>query len=131
MKYASSPTSMQVAVGSVNCRLKVKPSASKKSMERCRSATGMLTKSFRGLIGFVPAFLIAGPAVCVAVIGSPVVVADWTAETRGINRCSGCQLERQPKPWKQRLDVQVRRLARDLVALEVEDDDGPGCGPAV
>jgi hypothetical protein len=68
MKYASSPTSMQVAVASVNCVLNVKPSVSKKWIDRWRSRTGMLTKSLRGVVGFVPAFLIVGTAVSVVLI---------------------------------------------------------------
>src|SRR5215207_7168397 len=46
--------SIAVAVASVNCALKVKPSASKKSIERWRSFTGMLTNSLRGVAGLVP-----------------------------------------------------------------------------
>ena len=60
MKYASSPTNMQVAVASVNCGLKLKPSVSKKSMERCKSLTGMLTNSLCGVVGLLPAFLMVG-----------------------------------------------------------------------
>jgi hypothetical protein len=51
---------MQVALASVNCGLKVNPSASKKSIERCRSLTGMLTNSLRGVVGVVPVFRILG-----------------------------------------------------------------------
>lgn len=54
MKYASSPTSIDVAVSSVNCLLNVKPSFAKNSIDRARSRTGMLTKSLRGFTGFVP-----------------------------------------------------------------------------
>jgi hypothetical protein len=67
MKYASSPMSMQVAVASVNCGLKLKPSASKNSIERWRSFTGMLTNSLRGVVGVVPVFRMVG-AVWVVVI---------------------------------------------------------------
>ncbi len=41
---------MQAAVSSVNCGLNEKPRPSKKVMERFRSLTAMLTKSFRGLV---------------------------------------------------------------------------------
>jgi hypothetical protein len=51
---------MQVADASVNCVLKVKSSASKKRMERCRSPTGMLTNSLRETVGRVPALVIVG-----------------------------------------------------------------------
>src|SRR5687768_6124312 len=51
---------MQVAVWSVNCVLKEKPSVSKKTIERCRSATGTLTKSLRGLVAFTAALVMVG-----------------------------------------------------------------------
>ena len=51
---------VKTAVASVNCALKVKPSASKKSIERWRSLTGMLTNSLRGVAGLVPTLVSFG-----------------------------------------------------------------------
>jgi hypothetical protein len=44
----------------VNWVLKVKPSSSKKMIERCTSLTGMLTNSLRGVRGVVPALRMVG-----------------------------------------------------------------------
>jgi hypothetical protein len=66
---------MHVAVASVKCGLKRKPSASKKTIERCRSATGMLTNSLWRVAGVVPAFVIVGA-------GAWVVDTGWARRWR-------------------------------------------------
>src|SRR5215207_8522681 len=70
--------SIAVAVASVNCALKVKPSASKKSIERWRSFTGMLTNSLRGVAGLVPTLVSLGAGAWAVDTGACWSVDGWS-----------------------------------------------------
>src|SRR5215204_687328 len=94
---------MHVAVASVKCGLKRKPSASKNEMERCRSVTGRLTNSLCRVAGVVPAFVIVGPGAWVVDMArAPEVrregIGAWESASGAQQRPHAVVAQVQPAP---------------------------------